>query len=503
MSKHGTTLVATALVMSVCGRAAGAPPALEYINQAQEKVRTKNRSAIMTSDKLHVFDFQFDEMVRQAIDGKVKQAVFNFNQCNGGGMIDELLGRNLGDAVFTSAARHDQCSFARGEDNLTGIDPHNPNIRRTESTYSFRYITKAANGGSARQIDAATKARAEDICGPFSPNKTWKGTTSPQYTSTGAAADGIRLHKEAKGTKYRAILWGGSTQLDRGESLDKDSKNMVKNIDLAANWNTLERAHAQLLQAGYTEDEMLVLYTGGHERNNDGSPKGKIFKGGPAMPAWVDGGTRYEDMRYAWTDWMKNGVDDKTQVFFWSSFGHGTSMSDVAAQRKASENPKIEKGSLINFEMDLDLAGQMLQVKDAYPDGTAEDGADARPYFLVLSEVEAPGLQIELNGSVLPLLAMLPNADGQFEYKFGLSDAALAGLQSLDQSVIVNYNFAGTDGGAYDLYADFITSMGPTLGDFANFPLEAVPAPGAAGLMALAGLLGSRRKREAADAAGK
>lgn len=492
------------VVFAACaGSAIGAPPALEYENQALVKGRFKTRSAIMTSDNLHVFDFQFDLMVNQAIGGKVKQAVFNFNQCNGGGMIDELLSRNLGDAVFTAAARHNQCSIARSEDKLTGIDPNNPAIRRAESTYSFRYLTKAANGGSAKQIDAATKARAEDICGPFSPNKTWTNFVSPQYTSTGAAADAIRLHKEAGGTKYRAILWGGSTQFERGEAQAAGSDQMVKNIDVAANWNTLERAHDQMIKAGYKEEEMLILYTGGEDRNPDGSPKGKIFKNGPAIPAWVDGGTRYEDMRYAWTDWMAGQVDDKTQVFFWSSFGHGTSMADAAAQRKASANPKIKKGEFFNFEMDQDLTQEMLQVKAAYPDGTAEDGEHALPYFLVMTTVEAPQLGVNLGGIQLPLLNMLVNADGQFEYKFDLPEAAMINLQSLMQSVAVDYNFGGSDGGQFDEFADFIEHMGPTLGDFGNIPFESVPAPGAMGLMALAGLLGIRRKRDDADSAGK
>lgn len=495
MKTRGSAFVAVAIVLSVCGSAVAAPPALEFVNQTVAKAKTQTRSGMMTSDKLHVWDFQFDAMVQDAIGGKVKQAVFDFNQCNGGGMIDELLLRNLGDAAFTSAARHNQCSISRSEDLTTGIDPNKPGVRRCESTYSFRFITKAANGGSEQVKIAATKARAEDICGPFSPSSTVANLVSPQYTSSGAAGDVIRLHKEAAGTKYRAILWGGSSQLDPGDALAPDGKTMLPTQPIAGNWNSLERAHSQMLLAGYTEDEMLVLYPGGDVRKPDGSPKGKMFTGGPDLPAWIDGGTRYEDMRYAWTDWMKNGVDNKTQVFFWSSFGHGTSMADAAAQRKAGENKKIEKGSAFNFEMDEDLTEQMLQVKAAYPDGTAEDGSNALPYFLVMTTVEAPGLSVNLDGFNLGLIEMLTNADGKFEYKFALPDAVYPSLQSLMQSVAVDYNFAGTDGGQYDLYADFIEHMGPTIGDFGNVPFSIVPGPGGVVVLAMAGLVGGRRRR--------
>ncbi len=479
------------------------PPALEYRDQSESK--KKLRSALETSDKQNVWDFQFDAMVADALGTKDSfkgTVAFNFNQCFGGGMIDELVARGWKTAAYTSAAPFDKCSLARCEDQLTGIDPNNPNIRRTESTYSFRFITKAASGGPMPFKQAATKARAEDICGPFSPNKTWKGAVSAQYTSSGAAGDAIQLHRGPNGTnppgsKYKAILWGGSTRIDRGTVEKADlSGYMNGHQDLAANWNSLERAHAQLLKAGYTEDDIYVCYTGGEARNAQGNPTGKIFNGGPVLPNWVDSGTRYTDMRDAWSTWLKPQVDDKTQVFFWSSFGHGKTMNDANAQYNAKENKAISKGEAFNFEMDSNVAQAIADVHEWYKSESAEDGAYGLPYFEVDTLVNVPLLLVNLNGVNLPLIESLPLDAGGWMYKFAMDDAVVAQLQSLNQTLLIDYDFMGADGGQYDDFASFITMAGPTSGDFANGAGgDRIPAPGSVALLGLAGLLGARRRR--------
>lgn len=472
-----------------------APPALEYVNQSTAK--PFNRSAIMTHDGKKYWDFQFDATVNAAVGDKYKQMVFAFNECFGGGMIDELVARDLKAAAFTSAARHDQVSYSRTEDSSSGIDTNFPAIRSSESTYSLRWAPRAGGANPATQKSAATIARKQDIAGPFSDTVAGTfalgGQTSPQYTSTGAAGDRIRLHRGADGTKYRAILFAGSTQLDEGPARNAMGAGYT-NGKLAANWNTLLRMHSSLIAAGYTEDEIYVMYPGGHTRNAMGNPTGKIYPGGPAIPNWVDGGTRYEDLRASWTTWMAGQTDANTQIFFWSSYGHGTAMTDVKAQKDAAANPKIKKGEAFSWEMDTDLGSTISHVWDYNSTITMEDDAYGLPYFLVETVDAIPALSIELNGAPLNLIASEINPLGGQTYKFELPTSAITQLQSSMQDLVVGWDF-GPGPDPYSDEATFITMMGPTAGDFANG--INVPAPGPLACIGMLAL-GARRRRSRA-----
>ena len=486
-----TTLALTSALAIHAAAHAAPPPALEFRNQSNEK--PFNRSAIQTSDGYNYWDFQFDATVNASIGNNFKEIVFSFNQCFGGGMIDEMVARNWNNSAFTSAAGHWQQSYARSEDRTSGVDTNFPGLRSTESTYSLRWAPKAGGANPMTQVQAATAARRQDIAGPFSNVKGGNfqigGLTSPQFTFTGAG-DRIKLHRGANDTKYRAILFAGSSQLDVGPAKKNNAPGYVQQ-GLAANWNSLIRMRTELINAGYTDNEIYVMYPGGDARNVAGDPTGRIYRGGPRIPNWVDAGTRYEDLRSAWTTWMAGETDNKTQIFFWSSFGHGTAMADVKAQKDAQANPKIKKGEAFNWDMDVELGAQIASAYAYNSTITFEDSAYGLPYFLVETADLIPDLSINLNGASLSLISSELNPLGGHKYKFELPASAISQLQSSLQNLTVAWDF-GTSTDPYGDEATFITMMGPTAGDFANG--VNVPGPAAITTLALAAVALRRRR---------
>lgn len=486
------TLAVTSVLALHATAHAAPPPALEFRNQSTEK--PFNRSAIQTSDGYNYWDFQFDATVNASIGNKFKEIVFSFNQCFGGGMIDELVARNWNSSAFTSAAGHWQKSYARSEDRTSGVDTNFPGLRSTESTYSLRWAPKAGGANPMTQVQAATAARRQDIAGPFSDVKGGNfqigGITSPQFTFTGAG-DRIKLHRGANDTKFRAILFAGSSQLDVGPAKKNGAPGYVEQ-GLAANWNSLIRMRDSLLAAGYNDNEIYVMYPGGDVRNGAGNPTGRIFDRGPRIPNWVDAGTRYEDLRSAWTTWMAGETDTKTQIFFWSSFGHGLALSDVKAQKDAQDNPKIKKGEAFNWDMDTDLGAQIADAHAYNSTITFEDDAYGLPYFLVETVAPIPALSIDLNGASLALISSELNPLGGQKYKFELPASAISQLHSSLQSLSVAWDF-GPGPDPYNDEATFITMMGPTPGDFAN----GVNVPGPASLAAIGLVALALRRRHA------
>ncbi|MDX2147879.1 MAG: hypothetical protein SFZ23_10185 [Planctomycetota bacterium] len=464
--------------------------------QSQDSAGTRLRSALVTSDNRTITDRTFARMIGNNVN--FREAVFAFNQCYGGGFIDDLVARGLaGNVSYTSAARHNQRSYARSEDRASGVDPNFPLVRRLESTYSLHWATAAGGATPATVRSAANTARNNDTVGPvLNPTPVApvvRRKTNPQYTSSGAAADAIKLH-QGEATRFRAVLWGGSTQLDFGPALLNNPPprgNQYVNGNIPANWNTLERMYNSLIAAGYRDNEIYVMYPGGERRNQQGNPTGTIFEGGPRLPNWVDDGTRYQDMRDAIETWAGSETNADTQFLFWSSFGHGSNSINF-------RNRQIPKALAYETLMDATLAQNMLAIHDYYADPAfVPSGQNPNPYFQVVTSVLAPELSITLNGVSLPLLDVSSDLDpfntGGFVYKFALSRDDLLSLQNPLASVAVNYDFAGSDGGIFDQFADFIQELGPSTGNFANG--IGVPAPGAAALLAVVGLGLARRRR--------
>src|SRR5438067_4876899 len=115
----------TAVFLTLAGPswAAPGPPALAYKDQftTTGTAPTFIHSGICTRIVGQVvWDNQFAEMVKKNVGANYNEIAFDFNECYGGGMLDELGALGLTKASFTSAARYDQQSVAGTLDPATG-----------------------------------------------------------------------------------------------------------------------------------------------------------------------------------------------------------------------------------------------------------------------------------------------------------------------------------------------------------------------------------------------
>src|SRR5262245_59238295 len=147
-------LPATLLVLLCNAAPLWAQAALTYENQKTSDPATPSfvHSGICTVSGGIVWDNLFADMVANSLGNNYNEAAFAFMECFGGGMIDELQAKNIANAAYTSAARHDQQSWARPEP--TGM---------LESLYNIHYAPKAGSYAPQKQKDAATFARANDF----------------------------------------------------------------------------------------------------------------------------------------------------------------------------------------------------------------------------------------------------------------------------------------------------------------------------------------------------
>jgi hypothetical protein len=466
--------------------------------QDQRSATTDIRSSIVTSDRVDFLDRDFANLVNNTLANGYNEVAFAFMQCFGGGMIDDLLAQNLANASYTSATRHDRPSFAGSEDPASGVDLFNANLRRVESFYNLPYAPAAGGANPATQRNAAMTGFTGDILSPPNLANTQASFPRfallnqllpevPQYTSSGAVGDSIVLHRvnannPTQNTRSRAILFGGSTQVDPGPVLLVNPRppfSPYLQRFLSINWATLNRVRDALLAAGYTEDEIYVMYPGGETRDRDGNPTGRIFPGGPRLPNWVRAGTRARDLRDAFTTWLRPQLNATTQVFFWSSWGHGNRMTDWA-QRRQRQGQRIPRGTGFSVEVDLDFTQQMQSVFDYYnPNGGSGDPGS--PLIELVSSIPLTIFSLRLDGNPLALAASVldPYGDGsQYIYKYALSRADMSSLTASTTHMLeVDYP-TGLYGSQYDQFADFIQDLGPTMGDFANgLSLSNVPEP--------------------------
>ena len=465
---------------------AGAPAAAQFPEYAnQNTANTFMRSGIVTHGGATYWDRRFEQSANAGLANGYKEVAFAFNQCFGGGMIDELVASNINPASYTSAARHDQPSYARSEDLASGIDPNFPQIRRVESTYNLHYGPASGGANPSTQRAAAQTGYNNDIYGPVI--RPMNPITRPQYTSTGNIGDNITLRRnnpqvEEQNQQYLAIVFGGSTQLDFGPALLTNPPPRgprYANGNLAVNWNNLLRIHDALLAAGYAEADMFIMYPGGHQA-------GTIYAGGPAIPNWVDAGTRPRDLDFAWRNWLANRVTNRTQVYYWSSWGHGNRQLDVRAKR-AAQAQGIPRGQAFAFDMEPGFAAQLGQIFDHFnPNGG--EGAEGTPEFEVITSIPLPWISITVNGIPLTPLPPIydPFGDGsEHHYKFSIPRVVADSLRFGGvHTLVVDYPFEFGEEGL-----DFILQMGPTLGPLANGPTLSsgveepkpvlVPPPGA------------------------
>jgi hypothetical protein len=399
----------------------------EYTNQNSST--TFYHSGIVTSTGV-VWDTDFANIVSNAVGTNYNEIAFAFMQCYGGGMIDELLNKNLVFANYTSASRWDQTSWSF-DNARQGI------VANYESTYNIPYAPAAGGGPVTFTLQqAAVTARNNDMFGPvqnLGPVLYPGGVggkpvvENPQYTSSGAIGDSITLHRNnpnnpTANTKYLAIVFGG--------------------LAGATNTNSVTRISNALTARGYA---------GGEVRN-------------------VAPGATAAQLQAAWT-FVKNNTTPTTQIFYWNAPQHGSLSFDFIGFIKnlLGGLPPV-KGVTYNFGLTgsfvtdvLQHASNVLSLGDSNP-------LDA-PYVEVQSASPNDGISLLLNGHSLAEVGSpfdLYGDGSEYDYRFALSSGDLA-LLSTSDTVALNWT-----GGATPAFG-----LGEiNVGNLGNFVIPAtVPEP--------------------------
>jgi hypothetical protein len=422
--------VAMALVMAALPVSAWAVFP-EY--QSQNSSTTFFHSAIMTSDFRAVWDFQFARLVNASLARGYAEIAFGFMQCFGGGMIDELTALNLVPAAYTSAARHDQLSWATSGDLRAGADPLYPDFVAFESSYNIHYgpVAGGAPGGRLpqNQRTAAGTAYNNDIVGQGAGALL---LTNPQYTSSGPMGDGITLHNPnpvapVPNPRYRAILFGGSTQLD-GPAWDLHlaTRALGGPMPVPANWESLSRVNNALLAASYLSNEFWAAYPGAAA----GAflfavPPGNVIP----VPAWVSSDTRAADLRAAF-NWLAGQTNASTQIFYWNSFGHGARAFDFIGWL-ASKAQKLLSGVPFTFTLDPTFTSQLVTFYDELNPGGGSSSVPGSPDLKITTTIAAT-YTVALDGQPLSVSSSDTGdiwGDGtEYQYAFSLSSANISDL---------------------------------------------------------------------------
>ncbi len=420
--------VALALASMMPGPAWAVFP--EY--QSQNSTTTFFHSEIMTSDNRAVWDFQFARLVNGSLARGYAEIAFAFMQCFGGGMIDELTALNLVPAAYTSAARHDQLSWATSGDLRAGADPLYPDFAAFESSYSLHYapVAGGAPGGRVPQTQrtAANLAYNNDILGQGAGGAL---LTNPQYTSSGPMGDSITLHNPnpvapVPKPQYRAILFGGSTQLD-GPAMDLHlaTRALRGPFGVPPNWESLSRINNGLLAASYLSNEFWAAYPGA-------AAGAFLFANPPGngipVPAWVSSNTRAADMRAAF-NWLAGQTNPSTQIFYWNSFGHGSRAFDFIGWLRAQAK-QLLSGVPFAFTLDPTFTAQVVGFYDQLNPGGGPSGVQGSPDLKITTTIPAT-YSVVLDGQTLS-----PDADSgdvwgdgtEYQYGFALSSGAIADL---------------------------------------------------------------------------
>jgi len=402
----------------------------EYASQ-NSKV-TFFHSAIVTSDNRSVWDFQFAREVNRALARGYREISFAFMQCFGGGMIDELQGLALNPASYTSAARHDQLSWASSRDIRGGADPLYPDFYSFESTYNLHYAP-VAGGAPGWRLPQTQRTAANAAY-----NTDWSGQavgalklTNPQFTSTGMIGDSITLHTPnpaapAAAPQYRAILFGGSTQLD-GPTTDLHIATLrwLGPFGVPANWRSFNRMNDGMLAAGYWPAEVWRAYPGaGAGARIFANPPGNVIN----VPAWVSSNTRAQDLRAAF-NWLAGQTNASTQIFYWNSFGHGTRAFDFIGWL-ISQGLKLLKATPFTFTLDSGFTSQIVGIYNTLNPGSGS-GAPGSPDLQLTSTIPA-SFTVSLDGHPLSPTTMGDEwGDGtEFQYAFALSRSDIMALSA-------------------------------------------------------------------------
>jgi hypothetical protein len=432
----------------------------EYTNQNSDT--TFFHSGIATSTGV-VWDTNFANIVRTALpnNGSFNEIGFAFMECYGGGMIDELLNRNLAFASYISAARWDQVAWADDPRRAAGV----VNQNNYESTYNLPYAPVAggpviAPGGGVNTLSrAAMVGYNTDIYGPVrnqGPVLFPGGVggrpvvENPQYTSSGPIGDSITLHNNnpmnsTANTKYLAIEFGGST-VEPG------------------NTNSVARITNSLAGRGFGLTEVQVIPPGGTAQQ--------------LAAAWANVGRQ---------------ANATTQIYYWNSWGHGSLSFDfVGFIKNLLGGASPAKGVAYSFGLTSDFVSDVRQHAN-YVRSLGGAGPLDAPYVEIQTSSATDGIGLILNGDRLSPIGSAFDllGDGSFyDYRFALTDADLAALSVNDMVSLDWTAFAVPSFGLGDI----------NVGDLTNYLLP-VPEPSALAMSgtAILILLSYRWRRRRAE----
>ncbi|RMG39461.1 MAG: hypothetical protein D6719_13260 [Candidatus Dadabacteria bacterium] len=266
-------------------------------------------SSLTTNSGQPVYDWQLANMFKMWIANKgFANSMFVFNQCFGGGMIDDIvskLGNNPGDVALISASRHNETSWGINDGYSA---PANSKWGKRGYTTAEDFFAKeigeeiAKTGASAETAaDMFKKAAKED---PYR-NGLLARKEHPQGKFLGSGAN-MKLGKKTDGSSLsskHAILFMGKPNGQR-------------------HWGDLDRIHKALLAQGYTESDMVILAGDGQKKWN-----------GSNAPSYVDG----KGTKKALFDAIKSvssQMNSNEQFFFWVS-DHGNRERTETALNKA------------------------------------------------------------------------------------------------------------------------------------------------------------------------
>jgi PEP-CTERM motif len=410
----------------------------DYISQ--DSATTFRHSGIVTSTGV-VWDTTFANMVSNAIGTNYNEIAFAFMQCYGGGMIDELLSKNLSYASYTSASQFNECAFGF---------PVGPRLL-SQSTYGFAYATALGGNVNPTLQSAAVSARNADIFGPvvnLGPTLFPKGLTlpgglvinpvleHPQYTSSGPIGDNITLHQPnpmnpTKNTNYLTVLFGGST-------VQPDNTNSLATIT-----NTLNTR-------GYTLNQVQSIPPGGTAAQ--------------LQAAWTNVGTL---------------TNPTTQIFYWNGPGHGTQAFDWIGYliKNLIGFTMPVKGDSYSFTMPSDsITGLLAQA--SYIRAIGDTNPLDVPYLEIQTGHQISNVSVSLNG--FKLTSFDPSAGfnllgngTEYDYRFDLTSNV---LQSLSTTEMVTLNWTGADNPSF-IMGDI------NYGDNVPFVVPVVPEPGSCVLL--------------------
>ena len=406
---------------------------------SQNSVATGKHSGIFTTTGI-VWDTQFAGFVNAGYNSGVNQtanyneAVFDFNECFGGGMIDELTTFGLPNVALTSASLYYEPSFSYLFPGApTNTKPAGP--MNWQSTYSNAYMAAVAN--KMPQLQAATTARTNDIAGPVS-NKGFINPLTgrvalehPQYTETSNTnaqgkniADGIVLGGQnangnpVKNNNYLAVLFCG---------------NDLTNVPTGgvSNYNSLVNTYTTLTGLGYQPQNIYILYpyTGSQAQAPNGTAMSNIplFKGSTIVNATAG------NLDSALTFWVADNSSPTTQVFYWNAVNHGgKNGTNVRAQLP----PTIQNNDTYTVSVTQDF---VTGLQTNYTLLTSSGDTDPTDYPIVDIQTTSPltsPLSVDLNGDAAPLTLLESNdlfGNGtRYDYEYAMSGSDDADLSTSD-----------------------------------------------------------------------